>query len=228
MTGKALTEATTHIAAQETYAELLAKCRYLEEKLAAAEAESSRILDKVGFATRIVGTDFRVRRSNQACCAMTGARPDEVIGKKCWEVTPGPLCHTSECYVARILNGESELSGETIRNKPDGSQSFCHITAVPLKNNDGKLVAVLEIFQDISELKHYQEMIRESEERYRTLIELETEVGEAILMVQDVDGRAGKYMFISDQWPRMTGYSKEELQDMTFFDVINPNTMKRR
>jgi PAS domain S-box-containing protein len=70
--------------------------------------------------------------------------------------------------------------------------------------------------------KQAEEELQGSEERYRALIDLGTEVGEAIVMLQDTEQREGVQTFASDEWPRITGYSKEELLGMSFFDLVHP------
>jgi PAS domain S-box-containing protein len=64
--------------------------------------------------------------------------------------------------------------------------------------------------------------LRESEERFRSLIELGGQIGEAVVMVQDSEQGEGIQTFVSGEWPRITGYSKEELLGMSFFDLISP------
>jgi PAS domain S-box-containing protein len=41
-------------------------------------------------------------------------------------------------------------------------------------------------------------------------------------MLQDIDGQEGIQTFVSDQWSKITGYSKEELLGSCFFDLIDP------
>ncbi len=62
--------------------------------------------------------------------------------------------------------------------------------------------------------------LKETEDRYRTLIELGTKIGEAVIMLQDIDGKEGAHIYVSDLWPQITGYSKEELLRMSFFDLV--------
>ncbi len=87
---------------------------------------------------------------------------------------------------------------------------------VSLKSNKEELIKKLEFLQQrVSELE-------ETEDRYRTLIELGTKIGEAIIMLQDADGKEGMHTYVSSQWPQITGYSKEELLGMSFFDLVIP------
>ena len=90
----------------------------------------------------------------------------------------------------------------------------------PLKSRGDKNLVVM-VARDITEHKYLDGQIKESEGRYRTLIELGTNIGEAVIMLQDIDGREGIHAYVSDQWPIITGYSKEELLNMSFFDLVS-------
>lgn len=75
---------------------------------------------------------------------------------------------------------------------------------------------------DITERKRVGEVLRESEKRYRVLLELGGEVGEAVIMLQDTEQGNGIPTFVSDEWSRITGYSERELLGMSFFDLVHP------
>ena len=72
------------------------------------------------------------------------------------------------------------------------------------------------------ERKKAEEALRESEQRYRALLDLGAEVGEAVVMIQDTEKGDGIQTFINDEWPRITGYTREELLNMSFFELIHP------
>jgi len=74
----------------------------------------------------------------------------------------------------------------------------------------------------VDDIRTKEETLRESEERYRALLELGGEVGEAVVMLQDTEQGDGIQTFVSDEWPRITGYSRRELLGMPFFDLVHP------
>ncbi len=82
--------------------------------------------------------------------------------------------------------------------------------------------ATLGSFMDVTERKQAEEALKESEERYRAVLNLGGMVGEAIVMLQDKDGIDAIHVFISDEWPHMTGYATKELLGMSFLEILHP------
>jgi PAS domain S-box-containing protein len=64
--------------------------------------------------------------------------------------------------------------------------------------------------------------LAESEELYRSLIELGGNVGDAVVMLGNTEPDKGKQVFVSNKWADITGYSKEELADKSFYDIVCP------
>jgi PAS domain S-box-containing protein len=186
----------------------------------AITSEFEQLIDDSNDAIRVINKNFTIRRINKAFAKMTGVSPNSVMGKNCWEVFPSSLCHTPECRANRVLSDDSNIQVEIERQKYDGTTIPCIVTTSPLKDVAGNVVGIIEQFRYITEKRQLQSHVSESEGRYRALIELGTEAGEAIVILQDIDNKEGIQTFVSDQWARITGYRKSELLGKCFFDLI--------
>jgi PAS domain S-box-containing protein len=108
-------------------------------------------------------------RANETFYALAGMRKDEAVGKKCYEVFRGPLCHTAGCPLTRILNGEDRVECDTEKVRDGGSKIPCIVTATPFRGSSGELIGIVEDFKDISKRKRAGEELRRSQRRLREL-----------------------------------------------------------
>jgi PAS domain-containing protein len=49
----------------------------------------------------IIGPDFDVLFVNSAFSVLSGVAEMQAIGRKCYDIFPGPLCHSPACPMAR-------------------------------------------------------------------------------------------------------------------------------
>lgn len=80
--------------------------------------------------------------------------------------------------------------------------------------DDEKVVGIRGLILDISEHEAMEKALRESEKKYRTLIEKATD---GILITQ-----AGVFKFVNKAFCEMMQYSEQELLDMPFINVVDP------
>jgi two-component system sensor histidine kinase UhpB len=196
------------------------KLQRAEEAIGEAHTELENVLNMVTHGMRIINKDFTIKAINKSFAQMSGVSPDQASGKKCFDVFPSPFCHTPQCRLGRILAGEENLRAEIERARCDGTTIPCIITATPFRNLKGETVGIIETFRDFTLRRQMETRLLESEERYKALINLGTEVGEAVVMLQDENGKEALQTFVSDEWPRITGYEKNELLGMSFFDLL--------
>jgi PAS domain S-box-containing protein len=108
---------------------------------------------------------------------------------------------------------------------PDTEGKWHHMeaTASLIDSPAGKELNVLLVSRDVTERHLMEDQLKESEERYRALIELGTEAGEAIIMLQDINGEEGIQTFVNDHWTVITGYAREDLLGVSFFSLVSNN-----
>lgn len=133
--------------------------------------EYKYLFDNTSDAIRVINSDFTIRRINQAFADMTGVDKDDVTGRKCWEVFPSPHCHTQECRLQRILNGENQIQVEIERQKKNRAIISCVVTTSRLVDKANKLTGIIEQFRDVTERRHLEEHVKESEELYKDLFQ---------------------------------------------------------
>ena len=85
----------------------------------------------------------------------------------------------------------------------DGSTVWLEITVRFIRNETGQAVGVLGISRDINECKQAQEALRESEERYRTVLEANPDP----VVVYDIEG---KVIYFNPAFTRVFGWTVEE------------------
>ncbi len=203
--------------------EFEARIKKAESALSALQKEYEQVLHHNSHGIRIINQDYTVRLINQIFAQMSGISPEEAVGKKCYEIFPGPFCHTPDCRLKRILDGDSSLQAQIERIKPDGRPIPCVVNVAPFRDEKGKLAGVIETFTDVTERLRLEGQVKESEERFQALVELGANTGEAIVILQDLDGIEGRYIFVNDLWSKIAGYSREELLNMSAFDLITPD-----
>ena len=177
-------------------------------------------MDYIPQGIRIIGADNIVKYTNPAFTELSGVSAEKATGKKCWHVFKGPLCHTPECRLERIKQGEQAIHTETVRIKPDGSSVPCIVSAFPLYTPDYQLIGIIESYRDITEKKKLEAHAKEAEERCQAIIELGNDAGEAVVILQNIDGKPGIQTYLSDHWQEITGYRRKELLGRCLFDLV--------
>ena len=152
------------------YAQLLMNARKRAQvALGVANAELTQIFETSADGMRVIDRTFNMLRANETFCALAGIRKEDALGKKCYEVFRGPLCHTGGCPLTRILNGEDRVECDSEKIPESGPEIQCIVTATPFKGPRGEVIGIVEDFKDISERKRTEKELIQSRRRLREL-----------------------------------------------------------
>ena len=72
----------------------------------------------------------------------------------------------------------------------------------------------------------FSQRVFEDSSLQETILNLEANVGEVVLLLQDIDGKEDVQIAISDHWPTIIGYSRDELTGKSLFDLLRQEDRK--
>ncbi len=151
---------------------------------------------------------------NKGAEQVYGYSAEEILGKPASFVAPSHLRDETKKLSERIKQGESIHHYETLRLRKDGKIINVSITLSPVFDIHGKLTAISFISRDITERKAVEEKLRESEEKYRNIVET---ANEGILIIDD----EAIITYANKKMADMLGYTLEESIGRPIWDFLS-------
>ncbi|MBP9665272.1 MAG: PAS domain S-box protein, partial [Pyrinomonadaceae bacterium] len=127
--------------------------------------------------------------------------------KTLFEVFPPELSDEWSGYYERAL------AGERVTLNLDNDEGAFQVNVLPVHGEDGQIFAGMVMWQDVTEQKRADDILRESEERYRQLFENAND----IIYAHDLNGN---YISMNQAAERVLEYSREEMLAMNMKDII--------
>jgi len=188
----------------------------VEEALRASEENLRNILDSSPDAITVTNLEGKILECNKRTLDLHGfSTKQELIGRSAFDL----IAPKNQKRAAK--NREKTLKDGFIRNveytllTKDANEFPAEFSASVIRDSSGRPTCFVAITKDITERKKAQEALKESEEKYRLVVE---NANEAILVAQD-----GKHKFVNPKMVEVTGYSEEELMSGPFLGFIHPD-----
>lgn len=149
---------------RKTKAQLIEELQILRQRLQEAETPQPPTPDPLAtdpatlerFLSRgawIVDTDFVVRVANEAMCRMLDKPAEEIVGTKCYDLAPGPRCHTDQCAMRRAFADAGSRVTEEDRIHLGRVPIACRVVAHLVHDKSGEPMGVVEQLEDHSHVR---------------------------------------------------------------------------
>lgn len=189
--------------------------RQLEDELKRMLSERETVLENSIVGMVFLNNQGRVQWVNTPLCQIFGVERDKVLG-----ASLEPFYESREAYLESgaavnqsVLRGEA-FETELKMRRSDGSVFWVHFSGRAV-DKDNLAHGTVWVVMDISARRQLEADLSKSEQHYRQLI---NNVTEGILVVQD-----GRIVFANPRVQSLTGYSAEELAQLSFISAIYPD-----
>jgi hypothetical protein len=144
----------------------------------------TQIFNTTANGIRIIDINFNIIKFNESFCKLSGIPFNDSIDDKCFNLFPSTFCHTDNCPLERIKNGEKLIETKEIRFNRNGEKVSCQYKAKPLLDKNGEMIGIIEDFKDITELEQEEEKHRQTRKQFESLL-ASMPVG---VFIRDFDG----------------------------------------
>ncbi|MDP8980078.1 MAG: PAS domain S-box protein [Acidobacteriota bacterium] len=195
--------------------------RQAEEALRESGRRLHELIEAIPAAVYTTDADGRITFFNQAAVDFSGRVPE--LGTDSWCVTwklyntdGTPLPH-DQCPMAVALREKRPVFGcEAVAERPDGKRRVFTPYPTPLFDGEGRLTGAVNMLVDITERKGAEDILRESEERFRAIVATTPEC----VKVVAADGRL---LLMNEAGLEMVGAAAaEDVIGGSVYDLIAP------
>ncbi|RKG72538.1 PAS domain-containing sensor histidine kinase [Corallococcus exercitus] len=151
-----------------------------------------------------------------------GYKAEEILGQHFSRFyTPEDVASGRPQMELEIVNREGRFEEEAWRVRKDGSLFWANVVITAMRDSQGQLVGYGKVTRDFTERKQTQERLRQSEERFRLLIE---HVQDYAIYMLDADGRVSTWNAGAERFKQ---YKAEEIIGQHFSRFFPPEDVAR-
>ena len=187
----------------------------IEQESKERESRLKTLIDKSQLGIVIINQEHRIIETNKRFAEMLGYSMKEIYGLHTWDWD----ATMSEKQVREYFMDLSKIDNifETQHRRKDGAIYDVEISATGTYVNGSK--SIICICQDITERKQTEKALRESESKFKALVDQTPNA----LFLHDLDGNI---IEVNRANVELYGYSKEEFSNLKVRD-IDPDSVKR-
>jgi PAS domain S-box-containing protein len=172
-----------------------------EQALLHSQQLLQTVMDNIPLSVFWKDTQLNYLGCNRAFAADVAlASPNDVIGKSDFDM---PSADRAEHYRADdslvINSGIPKLNYEEPQTTPDGTTNWLRTNKIPMRDADGKICAMLGMYEDITEQKRLQHKVEELFERRGYQVQISTEISQEIAAASEIGDLFGRVVTLTKE-----------------------------
>jgi PAS domain S-box-containing protein len=216
---------TTRAAAFTAIAALIAAfARARERSEREARRQGARLEAMFGQASlgiSLLSLDGRLKRMNKRMADIIGRRIEEAPSLTCEQLTHSDDWPSHKRLIEKVAAGAAdEIAIDKRYLRPDGSAAWVHVSMAPLFDDAGRPESLIAIVEDIAERHAAEDLLRASENRYRSLIDA------SMAIVWRADPTGG-FTTRQDSWEASTGQDESRYSGWGWAAAVHPDDRER-
>ena len=191
-----------------------------EKALRERELRYRSLFEQAAVGVARVAPNGKWLEVNQKLCDIVGYNKSELLKKTFQDITYKDDLEIDLENVNKMLSGIiSTYSMDKRYIRKDGTLVWINLTVSLVKDENNMPDYFISVIKDISVTKKLEDILKESEEKYRLLVENQSD------MIVKVDNE-GRYLFVSGSYCRMFGKTEAQLLGKKFMPLVHKDDRK--
>ncbi|MER6510398.1 SpoIIE family protein phosphatase [Nonomuraea sp. NPDC048881] len=174
------------------------------------------MLSEAEFAFAFFDGDGRVQRVNDVFSDVVSVPAERLVGRLPVEVLAADLSQIITHAVQAVIESDAPVTEGRVRvRSAEGDTRHWSLSFSPVHDEAGELRAIALVGLDVTESRQTEEALRRSEERYRSLVEAQSQL-------VWITSPTGAVVEDAPQWRAITGQGLEEYLANGWLEVVHP------
>lgn len=135
--------------------------------------EKNSIINSISDALMVLDSKtYEILDVNKSFLEMYGLSEDQVLGRKCYEMThqlskPCQEIDNGSCPLENAVKSGNITHVEHVHKNHNGKNLYFEITAYPIKERNGDIARIIHLARDITDRRRAEEALKESSEKIK-------------------------------------------------------------
>jgi PAS domain S-box-containing protein len=197
--------------------------RLAEEALKKEQQDIMLMLDSSPIVIFYKDREGKHIRVNKTFAMGLGRTEEEIVGKTVFDLFSPEVAQSMTDSDQEVMkSGRPKLNITECYESTGGIAGgirWLQADKIPIYDANNSVIGLAGFAQDITERRQAEEELKESEERYRELVENIEDI------VYVTDG-TGKVIFLNNAFARISGYTREEMLRKNYMEILTPESRR--